>query len=66
MWFWRKQPMLKGYISDLDLLRLRDFEQSPEARSANALAEKKKYDVIMLLRDNAQAEQVSKQIWEDL
>jgi hypothetical protein len=65
MWFWRKQPMLKGYVSEVDQFLL-DFNQKPEASSANVRAEKRKYDEIILLRDNAKVQQSSGQIWEDL
>ena len=64
MWFWRKQPMLKGYVSEIDQF-LQDFNRKPGESSANVRAEKRKYDQIMLLRDNAKAAQASKQIWED-
>jgi len=56
--------MLKGYVSEIDQF-LRDFNQRPEASSANVLSEKSKYDQIMLLRDNAKAKQPAKQVWED-
>lgn len=65
MWFWRKQPLLKGYISELDRF-LQDFDRKPEASSASRRAEEIAYERINELRDRAQAaNDGSSQIWKD-
>lgn len=64
MEFWRKQPMLKGYVSEVDRF-LQEFDQKPEASSVSRRLEEAKYQKICKLRDNVQSSEPSKVIWED-
>lgn len=64
MGFWRKQPLLRGYISDTDKF-LMAFDQKPEATSASRRAEEIKYERIALLRDHAEVQTPHTRIWED-
>jgi hypothetical protein len=64
MMFWRKQPMLKGYVSEIDRF-LTEFDRKPEASSVSRRSEEAKYEAITVLRDKADAKQPLFQIWED-
>jgi len=64
MSFWRRQPMLRGYVSEVDRF-LHAFDQRPEATSVSRQAEELKYERISHLRDNAQAKQPSIRNWEE-
>jgi len=62
--FWRKQPLLKAYVSEIDQF-LQAFDQKPEASSASRKAEEANYEKIGQLRDQADAQQPPVAIWED-
>ena len=64
MSFWRKQPMLKGYVSEIDQF-LQAFDQKPESSSVSRRAEEVKYAMIHTLRDRSDASQASFEIWEE-
>ncbi len=64
MTFWRKQPILKGYVSEIDRF-LQEFEQKPEASSASRRFEEAKYARIGRLRDDVGAKESLPSIWED-
>ena len=54
MIFWRKKPLFKNYVSEIDEF-LRAFDEKAEARSASQKAEESKYQRINQLRDNPDA-----------
>jgi hypothetical protein len=54
MAFWRKKPLLKNYVSEIDDF-LQAFDEKAEASSASRKAEERKYQQINQLRDNADA-----------
>ncbi len=64
MVFWRKQPILKGYVSEIDRF-LREFDHQSKASSVARGAEEAKYRELNALRDNSAAPQRSRVIWED-
>jgi len=51
--FWRKQPLLKGYVSEIDRF-LQECDQRPAASSISRRAEEEKYEVINKLRDEVE------------
>ena len=65
MWFWRKQPLLKGYVSEIDRF-LQEFDLKPEASSVNRRAEEKKYErITRLLSKSAEASKTHHALWAD-
>lgn len=62
MWFWRKQPLLKGYVSEIDRF-LQEFDTKPEAYSTSRRVEEAKYAKISLQRDKAGTKGATTQIW---
>lgn len=54
MTFWRKNPLLKNYVSETDEF-LQAFDEKAEASSASRKAEEAKYQQINTLRDNPNA-----------
>ncbi len=64
MSFWRKQPILKGYVSEVDRF-LQEFDLKPEASSDSRRAEEAKSQWIGKRRDHADIQQPAIKIWED-
>ena len=64
MTFWRRQPILKGYVSEIDRF-LQEFDKNPQASSASRRFEEAKAQRISRLRDEAGAKENSLDIWED-
>lgn len=54
MTFWRKKPLFKNYISEIDEF-LHAFDEKTEASSGSRKAEESKYQRINQLRDNPDA-----------
>ncbi len=62
--FWRKQPMLKGYVSEIDRFLI-EFDEKPEASSISRRQEEAKYALLNSLRDKIETKQPEFKIWED-
>lgn len=58
--FWRKDPIKRGYVSEIDKLL-----QERELNSASQKAEIAKYNRIDRLRDNPEFKEPRVQIWEE-
>ena len=54
MAFWRKKPLLKNYVSEIDEF-LQAFDEKAEANSASRKAEESKYQRLNQLRDDPDA-----------
>ena len=54
MAFWRKKPLFKNYVSEIDNF-LQAFDEKAEASSASRKAEESKYQRVNQLRDNPDA-----------
>lgn len=54
MTIWRKKPLLKNYVSEIDEF-LKAFDEKAEASSASRIAEEFKYKRLNRLRDNPDA-----------
>jgi hypothetical protein len=54
MAFWRKKPLLKNYVSEIDEF-LQAFDEKSEANSASRKAEESKYQRLNQLRDDPDA-----------
>lgn len=63
MWFWRRQPLLRNFVSDLDQFLLR-FDKKPEASNVWRLAEEKEYQKIAWLRDNPNPKDNAIELWQ--
>ena len=63
MSFWRKQPVLKGYVSEIDRF-LQEFDQNPDASSASRRFEEAKAQRISRLRDGVEVKESPLNIWE--
>lgn len=64
MTFWRRQPVLKGYVSEIDRF-LQEFDQQPQASSASRCTEEAKAQRISRLRDGVDIKGLPLDIWED-
>jgi len=60
---WRKQPIQRSYVSELDRF-IMEFDKSPGAQSASRSAEEAKYEKIDRMRDNSNAE-VAPTLWNE-
>jgi hypothetical protein len=59
----QREPINRYYVSNLDRF-LEEFDKKPEAYSASRRAEEAEYARIDELRDNPNASEPKKQIWE--
>lgn len=62
MSFWRKQPLDRNFVSDIDRF-LQAFDKRPEAYSISRRAEEAKYARVFRLRDQAEKEEPT-DIWD--